>query len=200
MSRVGAERWFHTLVVVGAALGGCAGKTDAGPSAIGGSSGNGGSSGGVAPTLTGGVASGGALNTTGGVSPSPRDCAFDAQFVCDDYATRSGCRCDPAAPKDRSDCPSQFDFVCTALPCADSHGELCVAGSVWVDCRCDPSRARPMDCANPQQFYCATTLPYWGDCSCRSDLALNPAECRDSYCCQSDDPSFGCGCFCAGIK
>lgn len=218
MPPVGAERWFHTLVVVGAALGGCGGKAGDAP-ATGGSSGDGGAntsgantsggfstyggtytSGGISPMITLGGAPGVVpREPAGGVPTSPLDCAFDAQYACDDYAAQAGCHCDPSAPTDRSSCQSPFDFVCTEVPLCPPSFELC-SSTVFVDCRCDPSRPRPEDCANPEQFYCKDAYPQWVDCSCRADLPVDPASCNDSYCCQSDDPRFGCGCFCVRIK
>ena len=91
MPPVGAERWFHTLVVVGASLTGCGGATtDSGTPATsgsGGASSTGGTAGGG--TASGGSASGG---LDGGTLTSPSICKFAAQFVCDDYATREETR------------------------------------------------------------------------------------------------------------
>jgi len=197
MPPVGAERWFHTLVVVGAALGGCSGRTVSGPE-------TGGSNGDAGANTTGGASpmpnlGGFAGQPAGGASPSPKDCAFDAQFVCDDYEAQTGCHCNLNAPTDRSSCESQFDFVCDEVRFCPRGYDLCI-GSVFVDCRCDTTRPRPEDCENPEQFYCASGGPYWRDWSCRSEPPVDPDSCRDSYCCQSDDPRFGCGCFCAQIK
>jgi len=87
MPPAGAERWFHKLVVLGAALAGCGGKTD--------------DPGGPATTSSGGAMNGGAPSAsagrpsqaTGGNGPlTPEACPFHTEFVCDDYATLSNCR------------------------------------------------------------------------------------------------------------
>src|SRR5689334_19387405 len=99
MSPPSGERWFHTLVVVGASLAGCGGKTatergESAPVAVAGSGGSDGSS------STSGA------GTAGGSLATPDMCAFDGQFVCDDYTTRKGCHCDLEAPRSNSACQS----------------------------------------------------------------------------------------------
>lgn len=194
MPPTGAERWFHTLVVVGAALAGCGGKTL--------------EQGGPATRTRGGAMNGGATSasagrpgqsTGGSGTASPEACSFHTEFVCDDYATLSNCSCDPSAPHDASACQSPFDFVCTEIPCTPSANVICLGVSV-VGCRCDPSAPRPEDCEMPEQFFCTTLYPDWRDCACRPEAAVDPASCPDSYCCQSHDPRFGCDCSCARIK
>jgi hypothetical protein len=185
---VGAERWFHTLVVVGAALGGCGGAvSDKDVPAAGGSGG-----------LTG---TGGASNAGlgGGGSTGTNNCAYDAQFVCDDYATLTNCRCDTTAPLQKSDCASPLDFQCTRLPCKASPGEICL-GNDYVGCRCDPSGLRPSDCATPEQFFCNVELPFFSDCMCVPPVSPDACGTPRYYCCQSTDPQFGCTCNCLGIR
>lgn len=189
MPPIGADRWFHTLVVLGAALGGCGGKTleQGGPVTT--------SSGG-AGNVGGGSASAGQPNQAmaGGASLRPEACSFHTQFVCDDYAALSNCRCDPNAPHTPSDCPSPFDFVCTEIPCQPSATQICL-GPIEVGCHCDPAAPRPADCETPEQFFCETVAPHWRDCACRPERSADPAACRSGeYCCQSSDPRFGCGC------
>jgi hypothetical protein len=207
MPPVGAERWFHTLVVVGASLAGCGGATtDKGTPAA---SGNGGtlSTGGALSTgptlLLGGASSAGTPN--GGVGSTaltgPSGCVYAAQYVCDDYETRTNCRCDITAPHQKSDCQSPLDYQCIALPCRVPPSAACF-GDEYVGCRCDPSGPRPSDCATPEQFFCNIERPVFSHCGCVPDPAPSPTSCSGSrfYCCQSDDPQFGCGCECVGIK
>lgn len=187
MPPVAAERWFHTLVVLGAALGGCGGKTsepkDQAASSSGGTESGGGSASAGRPSQAAGGS--GAL--------TPEACSFHGEFVCDDYATLSNCRCDPSAPHDASDCSSPFDFVCDEIPCVPSPTLICL-GAIDVGCRCDPSALRPEDCAAPEQFFCDTSRAMWHGCACHPERADDPASCVDGYCCQSYDPRFGCEC------
>jgi hypothetical protein len=195
MPPVGAERWFHTLVVVGASLTGCGDvMSDTNTLPTGGSgSGSGMSTGGA----SNGGASGGGLGS-GGALTGPSICAYDAQFVCDDYAKRTNCRCDTTAPRQMSDCASPLDYQCTRLPCTSPSGQLCL-GDDFVGCRCDPSGLRPSDCATPEQFFCGTDEGFFADCECSP--VPQPTECgNQSVCCQSDNPRFGCDCCPAIIK
>lgn len=184
MPPVGAERWFHTLVVVGASLTGCGGATtDKDMPATGGSG---------SVMSTGGAASGAASG--GGAPTNPGECASAAQFVCDDYPTRTNCRCDPAAPRQMSDCKSPLDYQCIELVCQASPppGELCF-GDVYVACRCEPSGLRPSDCATPEQFFCSVDDRFFSGCECSPTPP--PTECGSlGVCCQSDNPRFGCEC------
>lgn len=193
MPPVGAERWFHTLVVVGASLTGCGGATtDKGMPAASGSGG---------ALSTGGTSSGGTPSggtPAGGAPTNPSMCADAAQFFCDDYPTRTNCRCDATAPRKMSDCGSPLDFQCTA-PLCGGPSDICY-GNDYVGCRCDPSGPRPSDCATPEQFFCNIERPFFYDCGCRPEAP--PTSCKSPYllCCQSDNPRFGCSCDCVGIK
>lgn len=192
MPPVGAERWFHTLVVVGASLTGCGDVTSDTNTLPTGGSGSGMSTGGASS----GGASGGGLG--GGTLTGPSICSYDAQFVCDDYAKRTNCRCDTTAPRQTSDCASPLDYQCTRLPCTSPSGQLCL-GEDFVGCRCDPSGLRPSDCATPEQFFCSPDERFFADCECRP--APQPTECGSGgVCCQSDNPRFGCDCCPAIIK
>jgi len=184
MGHLPAERWFHTLVVLGAGLAGCGGSAvdEGGPAASD---------------------SGAARSDSGTDAPSSsRDCAAAAQFVCQDYATLAGCRCDPNAPLDQSACNSPFDFVCDEGPCEppspQSGTALCFSPS--VGCRCDPQAPRPADCAAPEQFFCNEIADRYLDCACQPERAAQPASCPSEYCCQSSSPRFGCSCECAMIR
>lgn len=185
----GAERWFHTLVVVGASLGGCGGKT-AEPGEP------------PSPTSTGGAAgaggSAGRAGSAGLSEPRPSMCAAAAQFVCDDWVALSGCRCDPDAPVDARACASPFDFSCREVPCEAGPNEICFEPD-YVACHCDPTLPRPSDCASPEEFFCEVSVPPFKACGCQSP-AVDPASCRFEYCCQSSDPIFGCECCGTPIK
>jgi len=193
MGHFGAERWFHTLVVMGASLAGCGGTLAKEPT--------------PSPELGGGGAGGRAnagrsgLGTAG--APRISDCAFAAQFVCQDYKTLTGCRCDPSAPLDKSACASPFDFVCDDGPCEpppeNSAPSLCTAGPA-VGCRCDPQAPRPEDCATPEQFFCNTITNRYIDCACAPASSSTAESCPDEFCCQSANPRFGCGCDCILIR
>jgi hypothetical protein len=210
-------KWFHTLVVVGASMSGCGGRatheegTDTGNSS---GTGSGGAAAGARPSAAGAGVAGGGAPTGAGVSgaagadqagagavmrPSPRQCEYPWQFVCDDLEAFSNCRCDPAAPANPTACPSVFDYACVTLPCS---AELCQPGlnEVIVGCHCDPLALRPESCATPEQFYCSSSYPYFSDCHCREEPPVDPSACPREYCCQSENPRFGCGCFCAMIK
>jgi len=184
----GAERWFHTLVVVGAALGGCGGKTIEEGHTVTGATG--GATGG---SNTGG-GGGSSTSTSGGIGPEA--CEADAQFACQDYATRRRCQCDVTRPLNMSDCYNPLDYVCTELPCLDN--EPCTQH--FVNCSCGRASLRPKVCEAPEQFFCETTYPFFRDCACRPGPPVDPATCPKSYCCQSNDPRFGCDCSCIPIK
>jgi hypothetical protein len=193
MPPLNGERWFHTLVVIGASLTGCGGKTgsDQSATAVVGGAGDGGAGGGAA-----GGGGGGATSQVGGSAdapalPGPEMCALAAQFVCDDYETRANCRCDADAPSDPSACQSQFDYTCVAIPCRVTARKACPT-PIYVGCRCDPIAPRPTDCPTPEQFFCDRLSPFFMGCACQTP-AVDPASC-DVYCCESDDPRFGCNC------
>lgn len=150
------SRFFHTLVVLGAALGaGCGGALDAptdddasatGGSAAGGSpAASGGSSGGTS-AAGGNVATGGVLveppSETGW--PFSTDCQTEQQS-CDDSGCgglpASPCLCEPERPLAASDCPSGQDFVCRAervwvgdLDVEVRFGCSCVTRETACDC------------------------------------------------------------------
>ena len=177
------ERWFHTLVVVGASLGGCGGKTvmEHAP-----------------PTAPAMADASGSAGSGGGGSATPDACAFAAQFVCDDYLTKTNCRCDLEAPIDDSACASPFDYSCVELPCQLPSNQICVRAT-YVGCHCDPAALRPADCQTPEQFFCDQVSPFLAGCACRSP-AVDPTSCGHGYCCQSDNPRFGCECCATPIR
>jgi hypothetical protein len=192
MPSAGAERWFHTLVVMGAALGGCGGKSvEEGHTTTGGDGG---------AISTAGSSAGSTNNVAGSGGPtSPDECAFDGAFVCQDYVNRLDCRCDSTRPRAASACLSPFDFACADLPCSAPGNELCLA-TRFVDCYCDPNALKPEDCGAPELLFCDTSRAPFRRCTCHPGPAIYPEQCPDSYCCESLDPLFGCDCSCARIK
>jgi hypothetical protein len=199
MPPVGAERWFHTLVVVGASLAGCGGATT--DKDMPATSGSGGTLSTGGTLFLGGASSAG--TPSGGVGSAaltgPRGCVYAEQFVCDDYVTRTNCRCDPGAPHQKSDCQSPLDYQCTRLTCTAPTASPC-NGDEYVGCRCDPSGLRPSNCPTPEQFFCSQEWPFFSECACATDPSPTSCKAPEFFCCQSDDPRFGCGCECVGIK
>jgi len=183
---------FHTLVVVGASVSACAGRStreQAEPEA-GGSAGAGGSTTGVGGTAigTGGGVAAGAGGTAGSrPKPSPADCGFPAQWSCTSYSTLEGCSCDPTAPASKDECTSPFDFHCAELWNADG-----------VDCSCVPGSLTPDHCGRPEQFSCLHSGDYFFGCDCDPNAPLEPADCDDEWCtrftCMSESPRYGCEC------
>ena len=163
-----ADRLFHTLVVMGAALSGCGGKS--------------------AQDGSGGSASAGGPSKV--VTPS--DCAFSADFTCADYTELKDCSCDPSAPHSRADCADPFDFQCQGLPVAPSNGEISTGSpKLFVGCKCLAPALRPADCSRPEAFFCARVEPDFADCECdEARVCSDPTH----QCCQSSEPRFGCEC------
>jgi hypothetical protein len=186
MPSQGAERWFHTLVVVGASLAGCGGKTATEQ---------------TEPVQT--TSTGGSESSLGGAGRSsitkPSDCAYDGQFTCDNYDTLANCRCNADAPQDSSACTSPFDYACEQIACRTDTNQPCL-GPINVGCYCDPSALKPTDCPTPEQFFCDHfENNYFADCMCRTP-AVDLAACDFGYCCQSASPRFGCQCCPAPIR
>src|SRR5436190_23661933 len=114
MTGGGSARWFHTLVVVGASLSGCAGKVEHSSTPDGNASGgraSGGNAGGgnAGETSNGGSAAGASSIT------NPKQCAFDGAFSCADYDSLTDCHCEASAPRAPLDCSSPFAYSCHAL-------------------------------------------------------------------------------------
>src|SRR5262245_59051448 len=127
MLAVRIDRLFHSLVVIGAAMGaGCGGQVETPGSQAGtegGTSGNSGAAGsmagngGAAGSMTGssgaaGSGGSGASSSTGGSAGSgtttntviddPSDCEHSSQFTCD--LSTGVCKCDPSLPTGPQDC------------------------------------------------------------------------------------------------
>jgi hypothetical protein len=203
------NRWFHTIVVVGASLGGCGGQSvryvdeaDDGAGGTGGSSPAGGTSGaatGGSLTSTGGATSarGGTAPSTGGTGvrlPDPSDCPSSADFVCADYTTLSGCHCKMGAPRAPADCSNPFAFRCTLYPPGAPPSSTARA----VDCSCVPDFPA---CPAPRTS-CQQTEHGFANCNCAPDGPTSRDECTggEYWSCQSRDPEFGCHCECCIIR
>jgi hypothetical protein len=218
MHRAGSARWFHTLVVVGASLSACGGKAERDGSAPNGFSGApdaGGASGiadagGASGIADAGGASGIAdAGGTGGVtgnasSPrSPSDCAYDGAFVCADYDNLVGCYCNVAAPQSPADCASPFAYLCHDYPPAPGSGATISSNpDRSVGCLCQATYVVPEDCNAPEQFICDSIDHGYANCRCDPTLPTSAAACSpdNPFSCQSENPRFGCMCFCCIIK
>lgn len=178
-----AQRLFHTVVVIGAAIGaGCGGHSststrerDDEP---------------LPPVV---------VAEDGGIVPHPdafwpTECASYSQFRCERYRPLEGCVCDPEAPLGPDDCGGAPRFFCDARVCPP--GETC-GYTNNVDCRCDP--AAPLtsdDCSEGAgQFEC---LDYgaFQSCSCDPERPGTPEDCptTDAFVCQSYAPMYACSC------
>jgi hypothetical protein len=198
------NRWFHTVVVMGASLSGCGGQSlyDAGgdDSEAGGS---GGSSGSGPPGGAGGLTAGG-TTATGGTAgssaplPSPDDCASDAEFVCTDYAALTGCRCHAGVPHSPADCPSPLAFRCDAFP---PDPDLSSPPTRFVGCSCATQYPTPDTCPTPQ-IVCDETNLGLANCRCDPTRPTSMDQCRSGeyWSCQARNPDFGCRCECCIIR
>lgn len=155
------DRLFHSIVVLGAALGGgCSSKVESvdaqGASGSGGDAGSGGAAGAAGEGGAGG--SGGAMADAGVVIDDPSDCEFSAQFSCS-FGDETVCQCDPNAPKGPEDCEKAPDFHCWEYE------------PQYVTCKCVPGSPESQeDCEEPTFFYCAYDNPPIG-CHCIVPIA-----------------------------
>jgi hypothetical protein len=199
---------FHTLVVVGASVSACGGKSassndegEATRAGSGGVAGSGGAGAGGTPSVAGtpavaGTPGGGGAGAAGsggaaGALPGALTCEATTQWHCLNYTTNEGCACDPSAPKSPADCESEFAFTC--------DGELYVmGGNALVGCSCLEDPLTPADCEHPEQFGCNHYFSYFAGCSCRPGAPLSAADCEDVWCsefqCRSEVPRYGCSC------
>jgi hypothetical protein len=174
-TRGNAFKLFHSVVVLGAALGSACGQAASLESgAQGGQGGQGGST-----TGTGGQASAGAgpTLTLGGsppvITPGPRSC---------DYA--GGERGTAEAPLGPADCPVPEQFSCKP------------GASGLTQCLCDPTAPIvPTDCASATQFNCFPFDPAKrACCQCDASAPADESSCPHGWSCQSYDPPVGCQC------
>lgn len=167
-ARGNAFKLFHSVVVLGAALGTGCGQTSGSESDAGGQSSSTGGAGGQAGS-TGGLSIGGIIDVT---TPSPRSC---------DYV--GGQRGTADAPLGPADCaaPEQLN---------------CRFGASSVECSCDPSAPMvPTDCATTTQFNCVVfEATLRACCSCDLGAPADSSECSHGWQCQSYDPPSGCRC------
>lgn len=173
-ARANAFKLFHSVVVLGAALGSaaCGEAANSEPGAQGGqpssSSGAGGqASGGLGPIL----GSGGATLVIGIMSP-PRSC---------DYAGSE--RGTAEAPLGPADCPVPEQFSCKSV-------------TSRVECSCDTSAPIvPTDCPSTTQFDCFPFDPAKrACCRCEASAPSDESACSRGWSCQSYDPPVGCRC------
>jgi hypothetical protein len=170
MRTVRLDRLFHSLVVLGAAIGaGCGGHvetssgTTEGGTAAGGGGGSaaaGGQGGGAATTTGDGGFIGTSTGTagTGTVIDDPSDCEHPSQFECY-LCPDCGCECNPDLPAAPEDCGSTTDFHCDMYT------------PEYVTCHCYPEAPdKPEDCPDQEYFYCAIEDPPIG-CYCVVPIA-----------------------------
>jgi hypothetical protein len=161
------DRLFHSLVVLGAAMGaGCGGNVEVASSGANTGGGQGGDSttgsGAGDSTGTAGagglIGTGGTTTTTSKVIDDPSDCEHSSQFVCANCPD-CGCMCDPNLPAGPEDCGGTQHFHCQSYD------------PQYATCYCDPnSPEKPEDCASPGYFYCDVQDPPTG-CHCVVPIA-----------------------------
>jgi hypothetical protein len=162
------DRLFHSLVVLGAALGaGCGARSQMlpgdPPAGADGGGGAGGSSTATATVGAGGTTAssgaGGFTTTTGTEINDPSDCEHSSQYTCDLGPDGGICKCDPSLPTGPQDCLTTADFHCQGYD------------PEYVTCYCDPSSPdKPEDCPNADFFYCDIDSPPTG-CYCLVPIA-----------------------------
>ena len=193
------DRFFHAVVVMGAALPGCGGKqTDdhtASPSGVSDNTGDAGTGDARVDAVQD------AAKTDGPVSAS--DCASPAQFFCADDAG-TGCYCDASAPKTASECANPFQFQCSGLGYFSQSGGF--GSEQPVGCRCNAGALTPDQCPQAVQFTCTTYDPYFEGCRCDPSAPSSAADCADAgadaqtaglylqFRCVSQSPMYGCSC------
>jgi hypothetical protein len=159
------DRLFHSIVVLGAALGaGCSSNVEAidGQSASG-SGGSGGAGGEGGAAGSGGVGGAGGEGGGGGqggapVIDDPSDCPSANQFQCKYIDDKLVCFCDPNAPAGPEACEQTADFHCSQYE------------PEYVSCKCEPgSPTKAEDCG--EQFWaCSYYDPPIG-CHCITPIA-----------------------------
>jgi hypothetical protein len=179
---VRAARLFHTVVVLGTALGSACGGRSSEPASTGSNAGS------------AGVAGGGSTVT------NPSDCEYIAQFRCESYAPRAHCVCDPSLAQNAAACGGAPKLLCAQAVCVSGpEPTICLSQTPNVDCHCVPDApAAPSDCpGGPGQFECSAYTPEFQGCDCNAALPGNPSDCSpsDSFECVAYAPSYyACKC------
>lgn len=128
---------------------------------------------------------------------SPWSCESFAQFTCDDYLARTGCRCEADNPGAIAECPEPWQFQCaTELddPPPGQQADVLVTYAQGVGCHCDPTTLAPSGCLLPHHYRCQSYYPTLRDCAC-DETAPSPDD--DFICCYGED--WGCD-LCATIR
>jgi len=190
------ELLFHTVVVVGVAVGqGCGGATESTARGDGGggdgglgSEGGSGAGGSSRPVIEGGV-------DAQVVAPPGvfwvEECEHPTQYRCESYAPLSGCVCDPALPESANECGGPQRIDCAHTACTPGKG------CEEVNCRCVPDAPlAPEDCPGSGQFSCKQFEPEPRTCSCDPDRPGRPEDCAvtDRFLCRSYVPFTECTC------
>ena len=173
-ARGNAFKLFHSVVVLGAALGsGCGQAASFEPGAQGGQAGSTGGAAGQASGGSGPVLGIGGSTQTIGTTSGPRSC---------DYAGSE--RGTAEAPLGPADCPVPEQFSCKA------------GSSGFTECSCDPGAPIvPTDCASTTQFDCFPFAPEKrACCHCDASAPVDESACSHGWSCQSYDPPVGCRC------
>lgn len=189
-----AHRLFHSLVVVGSALG-CGAQATDDAAAPRGNRGTGASA--AASPSEGATANPPESSATTPAtsmyavpsvipSTSPNSCADPSAFTCDDYVARTGCRCEVENPSGQGECPELWQYTCDAY-LSDPTSDGLLAPTEGVGCRCNLDALGPDDCAERYQFTCRSYAPETTDCYC--DLEALSLELRPR-CCFGED--WGC--------
>ena len=178
---------LRTLVVCGASLVGlgCGGRAESdgnaqgGGSAVAGSGGRAGSSGEAGATTV----------------RCPEQCSSPAQYVCEDLAAGTNCRCDVDAPRTADACETIWDFSCKSAVIG-AHCAPFIAFGPSLSCECSRERLRPEDCQLTAQFSCSVYGPVAEGCQCDPNAPTRPEDCAAGmqYTCHDRDPDIGCRC------
>jgi hypothetical protein len=121
---------------------------------------------------------------------SPYSCDHFYEFTCDDYGTRTGCRCQPDNPGGQDDCEQPWHFVCDAQlddPPPGREQDILISYAQGVGCHCTPAAFGPDECLEPHHFRCQSYYPELLDCAC-DESAPSPED--DFLCCHGED--WGC--------
>jgi len=180
-----ASQLFHTIVVIGTAMG-CGTTMEPAPLSDG-----------AGPPSP---------NATDAGRFGPTDCASPAQYECD-AGGPEGCTCNLRAPLGVCDCARPGEFRCRDCLSGPAVLGRCPLGD-GVACFCNTNIdiAAPTDCAHPEQFTCspppAVAVPDdagiafsagdwfdYAECSCDTTRPITTTDCtcaRCSFSCATD--------------